>query len=72
MAVPICLEGKSLAWFQWIEGRQPIRSWEEFKDLLLHRFRVSSEGTHYEQFMSLVQEGTVAEYRSALSFYPDD
>ncbi|KAI0501936.1 hypothetical protein KFK09_016881 [Dendrobium nobile] len=63
MAVPICLEGKSLAWFQWIEGRQPIRSWEEFKDLLLHRFRVSSEGTHYEQFMSLVQEGTVAEYR---------
>ncbi|KAI0507250.1 hypothetical protein KFK09_013372 [Dendrobium nobile] len=63
MAVPICLEGKSLAWFQWIEGRQPIRSWEEFKDLLLHRFRASSEGTHYEQFMSLVQEGTVAEYR---------
>ncbi|XP_028554071.1 uncharacterized protein LOC114580489 [Dendrobium catenatum] len=63
MAVPICLEGKSLAWFQWLEGRQHVRSWEEFKDLLLHRFRVSSEGTYYEQFLALVQEGTVAEYR---------
>ncbi|XP_028552250.1 uncharacterized protein LOC114580023 [Dendrobium catenatum] len=63
MAVPVCLEGKALAWFQWLEGRQHVRSWEEFKDLLLHRFRMSSEGTHYEQFVALVQEGTVAEYR---------
>ena len=38
MAAALCLEGKTLMWFQWRE-QQPLRPWGEFKDRLLERFR---------------------------------
>ena len=63
MAAALCLEGKVLAWFQWREQRQLLRSWGEFKDRLLERFRATQEGDLHEQFFALTQERTVMEYR---------
>ena len=63
MAAALCLEGKALAWFQWREQRQPMRSWGEFKDWLLERFRATQEGDLPEQFFALTQERTVMEHR---------
>ncbi|KAI0500720.1 hypothetical protein KFK09_018936 [Dendrobium nobile] len=52
-AAGLCLEGKALAWYQWRDMKQPIRSWREFKDCLLERFRTSRGGDFYEQFFAL-------------------
>ena len=63
MAVALCLEGKALAWFQWREQQQPLRSRVEFKDMLLERFRSTQEEDLHELFFVLIQERTVMEYR---------
>ena len=62
MAAALCLEGKTLMWFQWRE-QQPLRPWGEFKDRLLERFRDTQEGDLHKQFFVLIQERTVMEYR---------
>ena len=62
-ATALCLEGKALAWFQWREQRQPLRSWGEFKDWMLERLRATQEGDLHEQFLALTQERTVMEYK---------
>ncbi|PKU73032.1 1-phosphatidylinositol-3-phosphate 5-kinase [Dendrobium catenatum] len=67
-AVGMCLEGKALAWYQWCDRREPIRSWREFKDCLLEHFRADDGGDFYEQFFALTQEGTVADYRDKLEY----
>ena len=58
----ISLDGEALAWFQWTDGRRPIRDWPEFKKLLLDQFRSSHEGSNCEKFLALRQEGTVRAY----------
>ena len=63
MAAALSLEGKALACFQWREQRQPLRSWGEFKDRLLERFRATQNGDLHEQLFALTQERTVMEYR---------
>ncbi|KAH9650558.1 pentatricopeptide repeat-containing protein [Citrus sinensis] len=63
MAAALCLEGKTLMWFQWREQQQPLRPWGEFKDRLLERFRTTQEGDLHEQFFVLIQEKTIMEYR---------
>lgn len=40
-AAIVCLEGKALNWYQWVETRAPIREWSEFKQELLRRFHPS-------------------------------
>ena len=55
-------EGEALAWYIWEEGQRPFQGWEEFKELLLLRFRSSQEGTLQEQLMSLIQTSTVQDY----------
>ncbi|KAI0523140.1 hypothetical protein KFK09_005530 [Dendrobium nobile] len=67
-AAGLCLEGKALAWYQWRDRREPIRSWREFKDCLLERFRADGGGDFYEQFFALTQEGTVADYRDRFEY----
>ncbi|XP_020691238.1 uncharacterized protein LOC110105899 [Dendrobium catenatum] len=62
------LEGKALAWYQWRDMREPIRSWREFKDCLLERFRADDGGDIYEQFFALTQEGTVADFRDKFEY----
>ncbi|KAI0510225.1 hypothetical protein KFK09_010826 [Dendrobium nobile] len=67
-AAGLCLEGKALAWYQWRDRREPIRTWREFKDCLLERFRADGGGDFYEQFFALTQEGTVADYRDRFEY----
>ncbi|XP_028552383.1 uncharacterized protein LOC114580110 [Dendrobium catenatum] len=63
LAVPLCLEARALAWYQWTEERQRFRCWAEFREMCLDRFRPPKEGTHHEQFFALTQTGTVSAYR---------
>lgn len=58
-ATIVCLDGPTLAWFQWEERRQAIKSWAEFKTLLLNRFRASHKGSLCQKFLALKQDGTV-------------
>ncbi|XP_010270441.1 PREDICTED: uncharacterized protein LOC104606771 [Nelumbo nucifera] len=62
-AAVVCLEGDALVWYYWEDGRRPFRSWAEFKELLLERFRSTQEGNLQEQLLSLCQSTTVKEYR---------
>ncbi|PKU61693.1 1-phosphatidylinositol-3-phosphate 5-kinase [Dendrobium catenatum] len=67
-ATRLCLEGKALAWYQWRDRREPIRSWRQFKDCLLERFRADEGGDFYEQFFALTREGIVADYRDKFEY----
>lgn len=59
----VCFEGKTLAWFQWKDGWQPMGRWEDLKILVLERFRPSQEGTQLEKLLVLRQEGSIRDYR---------
>ncbi|XP_031276149.1 uncharacterized protein LOC116134605 [Pistacia vera] len=62
-AAAICMEGKALNWYQWMEGRDPFKSWEELKAALIARFRPSFQGSAHEALVALKQNSTVTEYR---------
>ncbi|POO04175.1 hypothetical protein TorRG33x02_004790 [Trema orientale] len=57
--VAVCMDGEALAWFQWEDGRRPIRSWAELKLMFLERFRSSQDGTLCEKFLVLPQKALV-------------
>nr|GEV17911.1 ankyrin repeat-containing protein [Tanacetum cinerariifolium] len=61
-AAVLCMEGQALSWFRWSEARSPFRSWEGLKRRLLERFQLSQDGTLYEQFLAITQEGSGREY----------
>lgn len=61
-AAVLCMEGPALAWYRWSEGRAPFRSWEGLKRRLLERFQQSYEGSLYEQFLGITQDGTARDY----------
>ncbi|PWA67746.1 Ankyrin repeat-containing protein [Artemisia annua] len=60
----LCLEGEALAWYRWYEQQEPFDSWDHLKEELLDRFQVTKEGNLYQQFLSILQTGTVRDYRS--------
>lgn len=62
-AAAVCLDGDTLAWFQWEERRRPIKNWEELKIKLLHRCCSTQEGSLCAQFLALHQMTTSKEYR---------
>lgn len=45
LAAGVCMEGSALSWFQWEDGRRPMRSWMDLKQHLLERFRDTQYGT---------------------------
>ncbi|GKB04622.1 ankyrin repeat-containing protein [Tanacetum coccineum] len=61
-AAELCLKGQALSWYRWSDGRTPFRSWENFKRRLLDRFQQSQEGSLYEQFLAITQDGSAREY----------
>ncbi|MCI61915.1 hypothetical protein A2U01_0083172, partial [Trifolium medium] len=61
-AVMIALE-KALNWFQWWEDQTPLRTWEAFKDAVIHRFQPGLLRNPLGPLLSLKQSGTVMEYR---------
>lgn len=56
-AVAVCLEGRALTWYQWLETRSPI------KKALFGRFQGPRMGDLYERVMALRQVSTVDSYR---------
>ncbi|KAI0503975.1 hypothetical protein KFK09_014922 [Dendrobium nobile] len=48
--------------------RESIRSWREFTDSLLERFRISREVDFYHQFFELIHEGIVMDYRQMFEY----
>ena len=59
----VCLEGEAMMWHKWMNQRIPVRRWENLKNLILERFRPFEDGDLYEQWMSVEQMGSVADYR---------
>lgn len=62
-AAAVSMEGEALNWFQWADGRRPIRRWPELKTLMLERFGLTQKGSTCEKFLTIRQEGTVRDYR---------
>ena len=58
----LCMEGATLSWYRWSEGRTPFHSWNGFKRRLLIRFQQSHEGNLYEQFLAITQEESARAY----------
>lgn len=58
-AVGVCLEGKALNWYYWMESLQQMLTWEDFKRELLNRFRHSQKINQYVVLMGLKQVSTV-------------
>lgn len=65
-AVVVCLEGKAINWFQWLDARKSIITWKEFKRALLHRFHYSQVGDSYEMVMGLSKTGHGGEIHRAI------
>ncbi|KAJ9557560.1 hypothetical protein OSB04_012174 [Centaurea solstitialis] len=61
-AAVLCLEGPALAWFRWTDSRTPFQSWEELKSRMMDRFQPLQEGSLYEQFLNISQEGSGQDY----------
>ena len=53
------MEGKTLNWYYWIESRQPMLTWEDFKRELLNRSHHSQKINQYDVLMGLKQVVTV-------------
>lgn len=66
VAAGVCMEGNTLSWFQWEDGRRPIRSWTILKQCLLERFRNTQYGTMHHRFLAIKQTGIVAEFREKI------
>ncbi|KAL4568842.1 hypothetical protein LXL04_024459 [Taraxacum kok-saghyz] len=61
-AAILSLSGDALAWYRWADRQQTIITWDHMKSLFLKRFRSIQGGDLYEQWSSLEQTGTAAEY----------
>ena len=62
-AAIMAFEGDALLWYQWENRKRSIILWEEMKMLLLKQFRTNQTGSLHEQWLALVQDGNVREYR---------
>nr|KAJ0228165.1 hypothetical protein LSAT_V11C100046520 [Lactuca sativa] len=78
-AAVVALEGDALLWYQWEHTRRPVTRWDEMKSLLLRQFRPGTAGTLHQQWLALIQSGSVLEYQRAfiellapLNNIPDD
>ncbi|XP_031263269.1 uncharacterized protein LOC116121451 [Pistacia vera] len=68
-AATVCMEGRALNWYQWMDTRMPVKNWTDFKSALIERFRPSLKGSACEALIALKQEGTVTEYREQFEAY---
>jgi len=61
-AAVVCLEERTLKWYQWLETRQRVQGWPEFRRLLLSRFRNSQNKSDLEELLSIRQTSSVTDY----------
>lgn len=58
----ISFEGVTISWYRWESREHDFKSWDELKIRIFVRFRPTKEGSLCARFLSIRQEGTVAEY----------
>lgn len=56
------LEGRAVVWWKWVKNLKSVTSWAELKNMMLQHFRPHGGGSLCEQWMSVYQKGTMAEY----------
>lgn len=56
-AAVVSLDGDALLWYQFENGRRPIRNWAELKGMLLRQFRPTSTRSLQEQWLHHQQTG---------------
>ncbi|XP_016558818.1 uncharacterized protein LOC107858601 [Capsicum annuum] len=61
-AAGVCLEGKALNWYYWMESRQQMSTWEDFKRELLNRFHDTQKINQFAVVMGPRQITTVAAF----------
>ena len=61
-AAAISMEGDAQFWFQWEDQDSPITWWQDFKMLLLRRFRPHNQGGLVEQWLAVKHEQRVEDY----------
>lgn len=64
MAASVCMEGRALGWFQWLDSQEPFAGWRDLKSTILHRFSRTKDSDPTERLMALRQDSTVADYRN--------
>lgn len=69
-AAVVCLEGKALSWYQWIELRNSVNTWTTFKRQVLGQFQHSQAGDAYEVLMALLQDKMISVYREKFEALP--
>lgn len=55
IAASICMEGRALGWYQWLDTQEPFVDWEDLREAILLRFGRSKEGDPTERLMALVR-----------------
>ena len=63
-ALLLFLEGDALNWFLWTEENMKVKSWSEFHLKVEARFNSVNLLTSHQRLLSLLQENSVAEYRT--------
>lgn len=58
-----CMECMPLHRFIWTEERYSFKDWQDFKIQIDARFGHSISDNILDQFLNIVHEGTVSEYR---------
>ena len=59
----LSFDSEALAWFQWEDRRRSLSGWANLKSRLLDHFGMTQEGSLYDRFLALQQEGSVREFR---------
>lgn len=62
LAAPVCMEGRALGWFQWVDVQEPLTNWRELRTAIVQCFSRAREGDLTERLMALRQTGGEAEY----------
>lgn len=44
VAASVCMEGRALGWFQWLDVQEPFVAWEDLREAILQHFGRSREG----------------------------
>lgn len=67
-AAAVCMEGRALNWYHWMDVRTPIRDWVSLKQAIITRFQNSQEDSAYEALIAMKQEGIVVEFKERFEF----
>lgn len=62
LAASVCMEGKALGWYQWLDAQELFVDCRDLQEAILHRFSRLCERDPTEKLMALRQGAQVIEY----------